>query len=667
MENQNDNTNAETDLSKQTSCVDIRPVSPCSESGSDDNGEDPPFSFSIHTELPSQQQQSEKPNDLNSLHIAFEDKEPFQDGNSELEDEEQPPVTWFVTKPRVADQATYTHAPPLYYHGIDMAAPQSHLCKLCLVRRKKFYCIKCVNRGEFSHSDARSPGNLSERKDQLSVIEKKKQDMINEIKKKTDKKLKCQELEEDIRMSRQRINYLQKIIQSTKDKRDRTQKHAKKLEAMNDTREQRLPIFIDKASKIRQYTNKYVRELDKEKVRVCEKYRVLDIHRQNHIRTLFELVFPVEKVVINSTNNTKTQSSISTSTTDGNESAVIESLMAEAMSTSYVHGQGWVSLSSDFECPSSTSSTLRNSSDSSEQICKDEVDRIVYKIVAPYLPADGDYSRFPTMVKAANDQIQSIIPQQNQTMFTTEIISSRGQSLGFDLSADDEISSIHTISAALTLTAQLVSQISTYLDVILPKYFSGNEFGVPTSSDYKFAKKVARLNLNIIFLCLTVGVPPEDILPTQSLHNLYLLYTNTRNNKHPSNIPALKAKVAENLYALNMQNTSALEKFSPTNDDLSNDSDDNGKDDEKLQKDMEDWEAISLGVVEGSSDMMVVNLSQFNAAYNTSWILGTSPTSPVQSPGPYGVGNAANSATSFVSSIIRGFTGASSPTNTNTS
>jgi hypothetical protein len=82
---------------------------------------------------------------------------------------------------------------------------------------------------------------------------------------------------------------------------------------------------------------------------------------------------------------------------------------------------------------------------------------------------------------------------------------------------------------------------------------------------------------------------------------------------------------------------------------------------------MEDWEAISLGVVEGSSDMMVVNLSQFNAAYNTSWILGTSPASPVQSPGPYGVGNAANSATSFVSSIIRGFTGASSPTNTNTS
>ena len=156
-------------------------------------------------------------------------------------------------------------------------------------------------------------------------------------------------------------------------------------------------------------------------------------------------------MIVNNTNNTKTQSRIPTPSTFGNESTVIESLMADAMSTSYVHGQGWVSLSSDLEYASTTSSTLRDLSNTSEQISEDEVVRIAYKIVAPYLPADGDYSRFPTMVKAANDQIQSVIPQQNQTAFTTEIISSRAQSLGLELSADDEINSIHTISAALTV------------------------------------------------------------------------------------------------------------------------------------------------------------------------------------------------------------------------
>ena len=73
-----------------------------------------------------------------------------------------------------------------------------------------------------------------------------------------------------------------------------------------------------------------------------------------------------------------------------------------------------------------------------------------------------------------------------------------------------------------------------------------------------------------------------------------------------------------------------------------------------ILKEMEDWEAVSLGAGGSSNDMMVVNLSQFNAT----------PSSPIQSPGPYGVGQAANSATSFVTSIFRGFTGASSPTNT---
>ena len=137
----------------------------------------------------------------------------------------------------------------------------------------------------------------------------------------------------------------------------------------------------------------------------------------------------------------------------------------------------------------------------------------------------------------------------------------------------------------LQFTAQLVSQISGYLDVILPKYFSCNEFGVPTASEYKFAKKVARLNLNIIYLCLNNGVPPEDIHPTQSLHNLYLLFTNTScKNENPSNTRTDKSTLAEELYELSVLNTSVLERFLPTNDDRMHDSDDEGRDEEKPPK-----------------------------------------------------------------------------------
>ena len=83
---------------------------------------------------------------------------------------------------------------------------------------------------------------------------------------------------------------------------------------------------------------------------------------------------------------------------------------------------------------------------------------------------------------------------------------------------------------------------------------------------------------------MSAGVRPEDIQPTQSLHNLHLLFVNTLNNKHSFYNPAEKARVAEHLYELNKQNISALERFSPTNDDLMNDSEDDGKDQEKIQK-----------------------------------------------------------------------------------
>ena len=133
--------------------------------------------------------------------------------------------------------------------------------------------------------------------------------------------------------------------------------------------------------------------------------------------------------------------------------------------------------------------------------------------------------------------------------------------------------------------AQLVSQISAYLDVILPKHFSFNEFGVPVSSEYKFAKKVAKLNMNIIFLCLSIGVPPENIHPSQSLHNLYLLFNDILcKNKNPSDIPTEKSNLAEKLYELSKQIASDFERISHTNEDLINDSDEDGRNDDKPHK-----------------------------------------------------------------------------------
>ena len=437
----------------ERSCLGVHNIN-VSGSGSDDNREEPPSSFSIHAEqlLPENQESAVE---MSSSCVATENQSSNEEGEGELdEEEEQPPVTWFVTKPSnpTNDQTIHTHPMFQQFHGMEWQ--QSRLCKLCLVRRKKFYCIACVNKGEFSHSNACYPGNLSEKKVQLSVIEKKTEGMVNEIKAQTATRIKRQKLEEDIKMNRQRINYLQKLIQATKEKRDRTLKHTRKLSAMNDAREQRLPLFVDKVSKIRQYTNKYFAELDKEKVRVIEKNKILDSLRHNHVKKLFELVFPMEKVILKSPSKVSSSSSETSSfTTSTNEEALIESLMADAMSTSYVNGQGWITLSQGPDCPRSNTSTLCDSSDMKDSTGQNDPERVAYKIAGPYLPADGDYSRFPSMVKIANDQVQSIIPPVNQqtlSMSPSGVNASRVNALGMD--TEDEINSVYTVSAGLTVS-----------------------------------------------------------------------------------------------------------------------------------------------------------------------------------------------------------------------
>ncbi len=57
----------------------------------------------------------------------------------------------------------------------------------------------------------------------------------------------------------------------------------------------------------------------------------------------------------------------------------------------------------------------------------------------------------------------------------------------------------------------------------LPLRLSYADFGVIDTSEYKFARKVAKLNLNIVTLCLANGVDPARIRPCQTLYNVSLL------------------------------------------------------------------------------------------------------------------------------------------------
>ena len=123
--------------------------------------------------------------------------------------------------------------------------------------------------------------------------------------------------------------------------------------------------------------------------------------------------------------------------------------------------------------------------------------------------------------------------------------------------------------------------------MILPKHLSFYEFGVPIESEFKFAKKVAQLNLNIIFLCLKIGMHSENIQPSQGLHNLYQLFTELLLSKNAAAFSKMiyhKEEVAEKLYQMSVSNARYLDQLSPTNDDVLNDSDDDCTDFDKNQR-----------------------------------------------------------------------------------
>lgn len=144
--------------------------------------------------------------------------------------------------------------------------------------------------------------------------------------------------------------------------------------------------------------------------------------------------------------------------------------LADAMRTSYVHGR-WVT--------------------------GDRSGEVQYRIVSPLLSGSGDYTPVYAWV-------------------ATNKPSGGGGDSGLAPPA-------HTIAAGLGLTCQLTHLAAAFTGIILPAKISFQDFGVLETSEFRFARKVAKLNTNVVTLCLGLGLSLESIRPCHTLQNLYRL------------------------------------------------------------------------------------------------------------------------------------------------
>ncbi len=68
----------------------------------------------------------------------------------------------------------------------------------------------------------------------------------------------------------------------------------------------------------------------------------------------------------------------------------------------------------------------------------------------------------------------------------------------------------------------MVQHLCLALDVYFPRQMDYTDFCSRSTSmtEYGFANRVARLNVNTLYLCLKHGMQPEDLRARQTLHNL---------------------------------------------------------------------------------------------------------------------------------------------------
>lgn len=123
-----------------------------------------------------------------------------------------------------------------------------------------------------------------------------------------------------------------------------------------------------------------------------------------------------------------------------------------------------------------------------------------YSIVEPWLPSNGDYNAYSLWVNDNKDQLQAPMegtPDRNPAF---------------------------RIGAALGYTTQLVKNLATYMDVILPARLDFDIFNRELLDDDQFSYNVAKLNTNVIHLCVTQGLDISLLSSHRTLKNLLVLF-----------------------------------------------------------------------------------------------------------------------------------------------
>ncbi|CAH1732628.1 beclin 1-associated autophagy-related key regulator isoform X1 [Aphis gossypii] len=344
-------------------------------------------------------------------------------------------------------------------------------CPMCHRFRKLFHCKTCVGNGDFGHSTAFDKGRFFKKQMKFQSIVYSSNLFKNDCAKifskrqcTTLKKTETSILQEKIKLLKLAISDKNKILTDKKNQ-------LKKIKLEIDNQKSRVDRYGSRVVRLEDFTKGQLSVLnDKNNELFAIRPNLKNVIRTRinqlvtHIFSLNEVhptILQNEELDVNNSNNS------------------LSHALAEASKLTYVCGQ-WV--------------------DTCEEWSRQT--ELGYRIVAPTLPANGDYSAYNEWVSDKN---------RDYAFHQTFV----------------EPNPACTISAALTYTSQLVKQISFFIDVFLPRRpnfrYCNREFCGNELNETKFAKYVTHLNANILYLCFSQNVDPKLLHPDHTLKNLLLL------------------------------------------------------------------------------------------------------------------------------------------------
>lgn len=290
--------------------------------------------------------------------------------------------------------------------------------------------------------------------------------------------IRLENLRFSILKSRSKNEILNKLIKEKRANILKLQEVKKDNHEKNRAQRIILPKYEDKVNKLGDYVLEAVEKNDNLRKKSFEQMEELKNARRVHIDKLVKHIFPLSQ-------QNMIKSSSVQSRKASNESLKPETIseIEEAMlMTTYVKS-GW----------------------KQESLC--DLSNKEFIIVAPSLPSNGNYQEYCDWIHSNKDGS----------------VSSGMTAAGSSEAGHVANNNAYRIAAALTYIAQLVQCLSFYLDVRLPHKVSYNDFCTMGLNEQQFRKKVARLNLNIVYLCYTQNLSLRHLQPARTMENIFQL------------------------------------------------------------------------------------------------------------------------------------------------